>query len=294
MHSIGVDGGLIKMINSAEYAGRQHFYILLQQKLLELLFEKYGVEGETKEAITDNKIQVAGINFDELRECIPDMLGSLRRSKIRAELDAAASRKLANFCALYTKFIDKEVVVRLLDKWMLEETKNSIDGLTHQGLYDQFGIFDPNNAARIALHWTQKDVSGIFGKVVLEYQECMKKYTMGTGDGPGAPKNFATWETRDESYVSLYTQHDANLYLAVVHIWDKQYGFPFVPRRDPMPDHCMIDELLILNMRNKTMMVLILILCLEPRGMRKQQPCHQAVERAIQNWQKRIKVSNLF
>jgi hypothetical protein len=47
VHSIGVDGGLIEMIDSAEYAGRQHFYISSQQKLLELLFEKYGVEGET-------------------------------------------------------------------------------------------------------------------------------------------------------------------------------------------------------------------------------------------------------
>ncbi len=64
MHSIGVDGGLIKMINSAEYAGQQHFYILSQQKLLELLFEKYGVEGETKVATTDDKIRVAGIVFD--------------------------------------------------------------------------------------------------------------------------------------------------------------------------------------------------------------------------------------
>ncbi len=200
------------------------------------------MEGETKEATTDDKIQVAGIVFGELHEYIPDMLGSLRGSKIRAELDAAASRKLAGFCALYTKFIDKEVVARLPEKWTSEETKCSIDGLTHQGLYNQFGTFDPNNAARIALNWTQKDVSGIFGKVVLEYQECMKKYTMGTGGGPGAPKNFATWETRDESYVSLYTQQDANLYLAVVHIWDKLYGFPFVPRRDPMLDECMIDD----------------------------------------------------
>ncbi len=167
VHSIGVDGGLIKMIDSAEYAGRQHFYILLQQKLLELLFEEYGVEGETKEATTDNKIQVAGIVFGESCKYISDMLGSSRESKIRAELDAAASRKLAGFCALHTKFIDKEVVVTLPEKWTLEETKCSIDGLTRQGLYDQFGTFDPNNAAQIALNWTQKDVGGIFGKVVL-------------------------------------------------------------------------------------------------------------------------------
>ncbi len=70
----------------------------------------------------------------------------------------------------------------------------------------------------------------------------MKKYTMWTGGGPGAPENFATWETWDESYILLYMQQDANLYLAVVHIWDKLYGFPFVPRRDSMPDDCMIDD----------------------------------------------------
>jgi hypothetical protein len=64
------------------------------------------VEGETKEATTDDKVQVVGIVFSELREFIPDMLGSTRGSKIRAELNAAASCKLAGFHALYTKFID--------------------------------------------------------------------------------------------------------------------------------------------------------------------------------------------
>jgi hypothetical protein len=94
---------------------------------LELLFEKYGVEGETKEATIDDKIQVAGIVFSESRKYIPDMLGSSRGSKIRAELDAAASRKLAGFRALYTKFIDKEIIVTLPEKWTLEETKCLID-----------------------------------------------------------------------------------------------------------------------------------------------------------------------
>jgi hypothetical protein len=82
------------------------------------------------------------------------MLGSLRGSKIRAELDAAASRKLAGFCAMYTKFIDKEVIVTLPEEWTLEEIKCLIDGLTCPGLYEQHGFFDPNNAARIALNWT--------------------------------------------------------------------------------------------------------------------------------------------
>ncbi len=113
VHSIGVDGDLIELINSVEYPGRQQFYILLQQKLLELLFEKYGVEGETKEATMDNRIQVASTFFSEMGEYVPDMLGSLRGSKVRAELDAAVSRKLAGFCVLYTKFLDKEVIVKI-------------------------------------------------------------------------------------------------------------------------------------------------------------------------------------
>ncbi len=122
------------LIDSREYAGRQQFYILSQQKLLELLFEKYGVEGEKKEATTDNKIQVAGIVFSELREYIPAMLGSLRWSKNRAELDAAASHKLAGFHVMFTKFIDKEVILTLPEKWTSEETKCIIDGPTHEGL----------------------------------------------------------------------------------------------------------------------------------------------------------------
>ncbi len=85
------------------------------------------MEGETKEATIDDKIQVAGIVFSESRKYIPDMLGSSRGSKIRAELDAAASRKLAGFRALYTKFIDKEIIVTLPEKWTLEETKCLID-----------------------------------------------------------------------------------------------------------------------------------------------------------------------
>ncbi len=64
---------------------------------------------------------------------------------------------------------------------------------------------------------------------------------MGTGGGSGAPENFSTWPTCDETHVSTYIQQNTNLYLAVVHIWDKQFGFPFVPKRDPMPVDCMID-----------------------------------------------------
>ena len=251
-HSLGLDKDrLLDMINSSENLGLQKFYYLPQQKLFEILFEKYGVEAEKKNVTTDDKIRIAGIIFchSELREYLPDMLGQTRGSQYRADIDVASSRKLAGFRALFTKFIDHEVVIALPDKWMSENTKRSINELTREGHFEQYGSFDPNNACRIALNWTQKEVNGIFAKVVLEYQECMKRYTMGTGGGPGAPENFLTWETCDESYVSLYTQQASGLYLMVVHIWDENHGFPLVPRRDPMPDHCMINILLVVQTR---------------------------------------------
>ena len=245
IHGMGTGAASYEeQINKDEYKEKNRFYLLSQQRLLESLFEKYGVEGEKKDVTTDDKVRVAGILFNnsQLREYIPDMLGKTRGSNIRAEIDASSARKLAGFRVLYTNFIDREVIVTLPEKWTSDETKMSINSLTCDGQYEQHGTFNPNNAARIALKWTQNEVNGIFGKVVLEYQACMKKYTMGTGGGAGAPENFSTWQTRDETHVSTYIQQATNLYLAVVHIWDKQFGFPFVPKRDPMPRDCMIDD----------------------------------------------------
>jgi hypothetical protein len=124
-----------------------------------------------------------------------------------------------------------------------EETKTSIEALTFDGQFELHGAFDPNNLAWIELSWMQKGVNGTFGKVVLEYQECMKRYTLGTGGSPGAPENFSTWQTQGEGYMSQNTQQACNIYLVVVHIWDKQFEFPFVPKKDPMPDNCMIDDI---------------------------------------------------
>ncbi len=106
-------------IRSIEYGVRDKFYILSQQKLLEFLFKKYQVKEETKEVTTNDKVRVAGIlfNHSQLREYIPDMmLGKTRGSKVRADLDAASSRKLAGFHTLFTRFIDKEIVVTLPEK----------------------------------------------------------------------------------------------------------------------------------------------------------------------------------
>jgi hypothetical protein len=127
-----------------------------------------------------------------LQEYIPEILGKTRESNVRANLDAVSFCKLAGFCTFFTRFIDKEVVVTLPEMWLREETKTFIDALTCDGTFELHRKFNPNNLVWIALNWMQKEVSGIFEKVVLEYHVCMKKYMMGTGGGPGTPENFST------------------------------------------------------------------------------------------------------
>ncbi len=52
---------------------------------------------------------------------------------------------------------------------------------------------------------------------------------MGTGGGSGLPENYVVWQERDETTITGYIpQIAADLYLTVVHMWDRMYDYPFV------------------------------------------------------------------
>lgn len=70
----------------------------------------------------------------------------------------------------------------------------------------------------------------------------MDQYTKGTGGGPGALEYFAAWKERDSSNVIKYSQQAANIYLSVVHMWDKVFQFSFVQERSLMPEGSVIDD----------------------------------------------------
>ena len=65
IHGMGTDASSYEeQINKNEYKEKNRFYLLSQQRLLESLFEKYGVEGEKKDVTTGDKVRVAGILFN--------------------------------------------------------------------------------------------------------------------------------------------------------------------------------------------------------------------------------------
>ena len=220
------------------------FYSLSQKGIFDVLRSRYGESLATTMKITvDDKIRVAGLVITKapLREYLPDLTGRSRGGD-RQALDASRSRRNAGLSLLHANFIDKTMTVEIPAKWFEDETKHKIDEFMGEGTYNDHGGFNPNNQSRIALPWTVKDTTAIFNKLDKEYHTTMDKYTMGTGGGPGDDANFAAWQQRDECNVVHYTNQSAHIYLSVVHIWDKQFGFPFVSFKDPLPLECAIDS----------------------------------------------------
>ena len=189
------------------------------------MFAKYGPEGEKKNKITsDDKLRVAGILLtdEDMKKCVTSMVGTERGSDKRANIDATPGLALAGFRGLFTRFVDKDVLITLPASWTKEETKQSIDERSGEGTYDRYCVFNPNNLRRIVLPWTEKEIKLVFLKMLAEYQAVMDLYTKGTGGGPGAPENYANWMHCPDDCIQGYVQQPCNFYLAIVHIWDKK------------------------------------------------------------------------
>jgi hypothetical protein len=87
------------------------------------------------------------------------------------------------------------------------------------------------------------EVSAIFDKVAKEYHKMMEIYMKGTGGGPGADENFHNWMERDNTCVVTYLsgQH-SNIYLSLVKMWDRSYGYVFVEKKEQLPEDVCIGD----------------------------------------------------
>eukprot|EP00956_Cyclotella_meneghiniana_P033333 scaffold95093_cov119-Cyclotella_meneghiniana.AAC.1 len=120
--------------------------------------------------------------------------------------------------------------------------QEQIDEKAGEEFYNTHGRFDPNNLDRMKLPWDTKTLQAVLNAARSDYEAVMKTYVLGTGGGPGAPENFADWQNRHESYLVKYTsQQAANLYCAIIFMWDKPHGFPLKPPQGPMPPGAGID-----------------------------------------------------
>jgi len=173
------------------------------------------------------------------------MLGK-SKGGTHTELDAASSKSHRGFNMLHEKFVDKEVIVTLPEKWEDPDKACKVDERLGAGVFEEHAQFDPNNESRIAMAWQLKEVQGVFQQAAKEYQSMMDKYMMGTGGGDGDDANFLNWWERDETCTATYINgQNSNLYLSLIlmYMWDKSYNFVFVEKRDPLPGHMGIGDI---------------------------------------------------
>lgn len=110
-----------------------------------------------------------------MREYINNLLGTSKGSNHHVVLDAASGRRLLALNLLHEKFTDKEVVMILPDRWNSHENRESVEEINGAGVFEQFGVFNPNNHTWMALTWMQEEVAAIFVALVMEYHVAMDK-----------------------------------------------------------------------------------------------------------------------
>ena len=235
----------LELFNSDEYATMNELFVLPQRDIVQHCNLNYGKAAETRKPTTDDKVRAVGIVMtnDDVRQLLPDMLGK-SKGGTRTELDAASSKSRRGFHMLHEKFVDKEVIVKLPEKWEDPDTARKVDERLGAGVFEEHAQFDPNNESRIAMAWQLKEVQGVFQLAAKEYQSMMDKYMMGTGGGDGDDANFSNWWERDETRTATYINgQNSNLYLSLMYMWDKSYNFVFVEKRDPLPGHMGIGDI---------------------------------------------------
>ena len=89
----------------------------------------------------------------------------------------------------------------------------------------------------------EKDVISLFQHVRNLYNKCMEHYTKRTGGGAGHPEKFHNWKNSDSKWIAYYlNDQECNLFLAVIHMSDKEFNFPMVKIMGSMPTKSQIDD----------------------------------------------------
>ena len=74
---------------------------------------------------------------------------------------------------------------------------------------------DPNDKRNHNVLVDGIDVKNQFKQVLLLYKETMRKWTQGTGGGPGAPENYSNWNIRENEKFSKWVNTSFTWYLNI-------------------------------------------------------------------------------
>ena len=96
-------------------------------------------------------------------------------------------------------------------------------------------LLSPNDQARIAITRDYIWLRNLYFDTLKQHNAALKKWTKGTGGGPGYPENFSDWGERNGEYFSNYASAGKGDYLAWIYMLDKQIDYGFNTINDPAP-----------------------------------------------------------
>ena len=229
MNSI-TDAQVTTQTQRDEYKDNSSFYLLSQVELLRWVNDRWGCSQEDLMKFTpDNKLRLMGIvlGMEDLKDYVGYLTKATKSGTCR-NLDGFNTQQLAALSLAHDKFIDKKVVIPMPEKWPEANTKLTTDEHRGDGFYDTHISFNINNVSRIALQWYKEHIQSMIGIILVDYNSRMQLYTKVTGGVPGDEANYVVWKYRDPYHVCRYSEQSNQLYLSIVHIWDKDRGYAII------------------------------------------------------------------
>lgn len=249
IHSIGQGFDYKQFTSNEEYKDRKAFYFVEQELVLKHFLELWSSSSlkEQLKTTPSDRLRAIGLLFQEdLRKYIPYILSATDRQK-RLTRDEWSRKRNTCYHLLTERFIDPEYVVAFPPKWFLEQTKQKINTKFDSApgkTWDDFNsLFDPNDPARIALPRTESFLKHIVCTTLSTYNTVMIDYTKNTGGGDGEDAAITIWQEREDADILNYHwKLKNNVYLTVVHMYNKMYDFPLVVVKDSVPAEIQIDD----------------------------------------------------
>ena len=249
IYSVGQGFDYQQFTLNEEYKDRKSFYFLEQGHLLKYFLEMW-TKGSLKDQLkvtTSDRLRAIGLLFQEdLREKIPFILSATDRHK-RSTLDEWSGKRNICYHLLTQRFVDSEYVVTFPPKWFYDQTKQKInqkfDGAEGKTWDDFNQLFEPNDPARMSLPRTESFLKHVLGSTISAYNTVMSDYTKNTGGGDGDDAAITIWQEREETDILNYDRKlKNNVYLTIVHMYNKMYDYPLVVVKDSIPTEFQIDD----------------------------------------------------
>lgn len=237
----GIEQHQFTMAQEERYVEPIWFYS--QKSFVEKCLAEFGQNAQSlKKATPDDFIRLVGLLMHEdLREHIPVVV-STKDISGRLNLDSWKAEQRRVYSILSTRFIDREVIVALPAAWLASETKEAIDAQCGEGFYDRLNL-NPNNEERMRIPWSSAEMPGMLKTALHSLDGIMKNFKMDTGGGSGNEATVACWQDREPHEIVTYINHiESNIYLTILHMWDKMYGFPLSAKSGQVPPGVGVDD----------------------------------------------------